>query len=435
MVVVLASVLPGLGHLLAGRVRTGLALLAAAAATVVGGAYALRSVRPEQVMVRPGLLLAVAVALLTAGLLWCAVICSAYRASAPVGQARVAPLRGRVVVLAVCLAVMTPAALSAQQVHAAARALEVFADNPPGGPRTPFDGHRRINLLLLGSDAGRDRTGARTDVIVIASIDTATGQTALISLPRNLQNIPLRPGTRLARAYPDGFRDFWFGLYTAVQRNPTLWPGVSAKRAAATAMADTVGYVTKLPIDRYVVIGMAGFRRLIDALGGVTLRVRSGDGRPIPIGGSHSAGGRVLSRPHGQIPLGEQHLGGEQALWYVRSRFNAGDGERQARQRCFLTALARQSDPTSVARAVRRFTAASRQVMLTNVTRAELADLVALARRDARTARIDRVTILDVVGSSYHPNIRAIRHRLAAVMAGHAAPLAFRDYGVNRPMC
>jgi LCP family protein required for cell wall assembly len=342
-------------------------------------------------------------------------------------------LRCRLVVLAVCVAVLTPVGLGAQQVNAAAQALEVFADDPPGA--APFDGHQRVNLLLLGSDAGRDRTGARTDVIVIASIDKATGRTALISLPRNLQQIPLRPGTRLARAYPGGFRDFWFGLYTAVERNPALWPGVSAKRAPAAAMADTVGYVTKLPIDRYVVINMAGFRRLINALGGVTLRVRSGDGQPIPIGGSHNVGGRVLSRPHGQIPLGKQHLGGEQALWYVRSRFNAGDAERQARQRCFLTALARQAEPTSVARTVRRFTAASRQIMLTNVTRAELADLVALARQDARTARIDRVTILDVVGSSYHPNIRAIRHRVAGVVSGHAAATAFRDFGVNRPMC
>ena len=434
-VVVLASVIPGLGHLLAGRIRAGIALLAAAATTVAGSAYAARTVRVEQLVVRPELLPTVAAALLAAGLLWCAVICSAYRAAAPVGQPGLTRLRSQVLVLAVCLGVLTPATLSAQQVHSAAQALEVFATDGQSKDRKPFAGRKRVNLLLLGGDAGSNRRGTRADVIVIASINTVTGRTALISLPRNLQHIPVRPGTRLARAYPYGFKDFWFGLYTAVERNPKLWPGVPAKHAAAAAMADSAGYLTRLKIHYYATIQMGGFRRLIDALGGVTLDVRSGNGRPIPIGGSHRDNGSVRSRPHAWIKLGKQHLGGYKAFWYARSRFNAGDAERQARQRCLLTALARQAEPTSVARTVRRYTAAARQIMLTNVSRTDLADFIALARAKARKAPIERVTILDVVGSSIHPNIRAIRHRVANVVAERAKPVAYRDYGVKRRIC
>ncbi|MGQ0844094.1 MAG: LCP family protein [Sporichthyaceae bacterium] len=433
--VVLASVVPGLGHLLAGRTRTGAALLAAAGASVAAGAYAAGAVTVEQVLVRPGLLVAVAAALLVVAALWSAAICSAYRAVAPVGQTWGRRLRARVLVLAVCLGVSAPVTVGAQQVHAAAQALEVFATEAPAKGRKPFAGKKRVNLVLLGGDAGSNRRGTRADVIVIASIDTVTGRTTLISLPRNLQNVPLRPGTRLARAYPRGFKDFWFGLYTAVESNPKLWPGVPAKHAAAAAMADTAGYLTKLKVHHYAVVDMAGFRRLVDALGGVTMNVRSGNGRPIPIGGSTNANGSVKSRPHGQIALGKQHLGGYKSMWYVRSRFNSGDGERQARQRCFLTALARQAEPTSVAKTVRRFTAASRQILVTNVSTADLADYVALARKKARKARIERVTILDVVGSSIHPNIGAIRARANAAVAGDAKPSAYRDHGAKRRIC
>lgn len=434
-VVVLASLIPGLGHLLAGRVRTGLALLAVAGATVGGGAYAVHAVQVEELVARPDLLPAAAAVLLVVGLLWCAVIWSAYRAAAPDGLSPARRWASQLLVLAMCVGVLTPVTAAAHQAHATAQALDVFATDTKVKNRKPFAGKKRVNLLLLGGDAGSNRRGTRADVIVIASINTVTGRTALISLPRNLQNVPLRPGTPLARAYPRGFRDFWFGLYTAVERNPKLWPGVPAKKAAAAAMADTAGYLTKMKIHHYAVIKMGGFRRLVDALGGVTLQVRSGDGRPIPIGGSHAGNGRVTSRPHGHIKLGKQHLNGYKAFWYVRSRFNAGDAERQARQRCFLTALARQAKPEGVARTVKRYTSAAKQILITNVSRAELADYIALARAKAKKAQIERVTILDVVGSSIHPNVRAIRHRVANVVTGEAKPVAYRDHGVKRRMC
>ncbi|MGQ0466093.1 MAG: LCP family protein [Sporichthyaceae bacterium] len=434
-VVVLASVIPGLGHLLAGRSRTGLALLAGTASVVAGGAYAYRTVAVETLIVRPDVLVGVAVALLVVGVLWCAVVVSAYRAVAPAGTTWIRRLPVQVLALGLCVGVLTPATASAQQVHAAAQALDVFATEPTAKDRKPFAGKKRVNLLLLGGDAGSNRRGTRADVIMVASMDTVTGRTTLISLPRNLQNVPLRPGTRLAKAYPRGFKDFWFGLYTAVERNPKLWPGVPRKQAPAAAMADTVGYLTKLKIHHYAVVNMKGFEHLVNALGGVTVVVRSGNGRPIPIGGSHDSSGRVQRRPHGQIKLGKQHLGGYKSMWYVRSRFDAGDSERQARQRCFLTALARQAEPASVAKTVQRYTAASRQIMITNVTKTDLADFVTLARKKARTAKIERVTILDVVGSSIHPNTKAIRHRVKTAVAGKAKPTAYKDYGVKRKIC
>ena len=54
-------------------------------------------------------------------------------------------------------------------------------------------------MLLLGGDGGVGREGVRTDTVIVASIDTHTGDTTLFSLPRNLENLPFPPGSPLPR--------------------------------------------------------------------------------------------------------------------------------------------------------------------------------------------------------------------------------------------
>ncbi len=64
------------------------------------------------------------------------------------------------------------------------------AARPNSKASDPWKGIPRVNLLLLGSDAGKDRTGVRTDSMMVASINTKTGNTVLIGLPRSLQKVP-----------------------------------------------------------------------------------------------------------------------------------------------------------------------------------------------------------------------------------------------------
>ncbi|MGQ0632042.1 MAG: DUF6677 family protein [Sporichthyaceae bacterium] len=462
--VAIASLVPGLGHLLAGRRRAGLLLLSSTMLIIAGMAFvasALTTAEAERLAVRSDVLLGVTAALLAIGFVWCGSILSAYQAARPTRMTRGQWLGSQAMVWALCIAVMTPLTWSAQHVYAARDVLEVFRDDAvaieplpplptllpapsatatptptptPTPTKEPFAEKERVNLLLLGGDGGPNRRGIRTDVVVIASIDTRTGRTALISIPRNLQNIPMRPGTRLAAAFPNGFTDFWFGLYTAVENNPALMPGIRRENAPAAAVADATGFLTGLTIDYYAMVNMAGFDALVDALGGVDVDVRSGNGAPIPIGGSTNADGSV-TRPHGQIALGRQRLTGHKSLWYARSRFGTTDDERQARQRCLLTAMARQVKPASVFDTFRSFTSAAKAIMVTNVPADVLPEFIDLARKHARTARIDRVTILDVIGSSVRPNIDAIRTRAAQAVKGEAPVSAYRDQGVQREMC
>ncbi|HUR74931.1 MAG TPA: LCP family protein, partial [Sporichthya sp.] len=229
--------------------------------------------------------------------------------------------------------------------------------------------------------------------------------------------------------------DFWFSLYTAAEDTPALMPQVRPENAGAAAITDTVAYLTGVDIDYYAVLDMDGFISVVNSMGGVTMNVRSGDGQPLPIGGAHDGNDNVTQAPHDQIPLGQQKLDGYHALWYARSRFASSDDERQARQRCLLTAIARQADPVSLLTTVREFTSTAKQVLRTNIPAEVLPDFANLAREFGKTAQIDRVTILDVVGSSVHPNVAAIRARVTAAVAGALTPEATRDYGVTQPIC
>ncbi len=59
------------------------------------------------------------------------------------------------------------------------------ASRQPRGARraAPSKDKPRVNILLLGGDAGKDRTGTRTDTVILASIDTKTGDTTPVQPP------------------------------------------------------------------------------------------------------------------------------------------------------------------------------------------------------------------------------------------------------------
>jgi LCP family protein required for cell wall assembly len=99
--------------------------------------------------------------------------------------------------------------------------------------------------------------------------------------------------------------------------------------AGAGCVLKTVESLTDVRIDQTVVIDFAGFRQMVDALGGVPVTL------PRPVADRNSG----LN-----LPAGEHRLDGRQALAYVRVRHGLGDGSdlaRIKRQQQFLAALVR----------------------------------------------------------------------------------------------
>lgn len=240
--------------------------------------------------------------------------------------------------------------------------------------RDPWAGVGRLNILLLGQDAGEDRTGTRPDTIMVASIDTETGRTALFSIPRNLEHVRFPEGTAAAEQFPDGFR--YFGrnqdLINAVwmwaEDRPDLFPGDPEPGLTATtwAVEETLG----LEMDYYAMVNLQGFEDMVDAIGGVDLVVE----RRIPIGGG-------ASKVEGYIEPGQQKLDGFHALWYARSREGSDDFDRMCRQQRIVRAVAEEADPATLAMSVPGLVNATEANIVTDIPVRRLDAFVELGMR------------------------------------------------------
>jgi LCP family protein required for cell wall assembly len=179
-----------------------------------------------------------------------------------------------------------------------------------------FARHPR-NVLLLGSDTraglseeqqaafGTEETvpGERSDTIILLHIDPQREKAVVVHLPRDLRvRIPGHGIDRINAAFEVGGPDL---------------------------VVRTVKAFTGLPIHNYIEVNLAGFQRLVDALGGVRMCVD-----------------RPMHDPQARLDLpraGCYLFDGERALAFVRARHVEGDQipdfSRIARQQQFMRAM------------------------------------------------------------------------------------------------
>jgi LCP family protein required for cell wall assembly len=230
----------------------------------------------------------------------------------------------------------------------------------------------RLNLLLVGADAGPDRWSLRTDTMILLSVSTDSGRAALFGIPRNLVNVPLAPES--AGAFPDGrFPKLLNGLYVYAMGHPNLFPGDENRgyRAVAGAVQQLVG----VPLDGMVVVNLAGFVQLIDELGGLWIDIEEplrDENYPLEDGSGHITV---------DFARGCQLLSGRMALAYARSRHQDSDYGRMRRQQAVLLALARNVDPIELAPRAPRLLKIARDNLWTTLRRSDLRDLAELAAR------------------------------------------------------
>ncbi|MFQ4147789.1 LCP family protein [Arthrobacter sp. LAPM80] len=293
---------------------------------------------------------------------------------------------------------------------------DIFAAGPD---MVPVDG--RYNFLVMGGDAGANRSGRRPDSIIVISVDAKTGQAATISIPRNLQNAQFSPKSPLWSVYPDGYNcgndciiNF---LYTDVTNNhPNLYPG--APDPGASAMMDAAGGILGLTIQGYVLVDMAGFAQLIDAMGGVTINA----GGWVPLSGDDVNGTGDHLPPTGWISPGVHKLDGYHALWYARSRQWVLDYDRSQRQQCIQAAMLAQMDPGKVFTKFSAIADAGAKVMESDLPAGQLGSFVSLALK-SKNFPLSRLTIgppdFDRDFSTY-PDFGVIHKRVQALL--HPAP-------------
>ncbi|MGO4255834.1 LCP family protein [Marmoricola sp. RAF53] len=257
----------------------------------------------------------------------------------------------------------------------------------------------RYNVLLLGGDSGADRWGLRPDSITVASIDADTGKTVLFGLPRNMLNFPFKKGSVMAEQFPDGYncgvQCELNSLATWANDHKALFKGYDNPGVEATTEA--VEGITGLKINYWAMVNLKGFQKMVDAVGGVTLKVRD----RIPIGG---VGGPVT----GYIKPGTRKLDGFHTLWFARSRESADDYSRMARQKCVMNAMLHQLSPKTVVMKFGAIADASTELISTNIPASEVDRFVPLALK-ARSQPIRTVSFVPPMVNTGHPDIAKIR--------------------------
>jgi LCP family protein required for cell wall assembly len=295
-----------------------------------------------------------------------------------------------------------------------------------GGGGTSQVQNGRINVLLLGGDAGPDRTGLRPDSMTVASIDAETGRTVLFSLPRNMQHAPFPADSPLHAKYPNGYfchvenladACLLNGIYTLAEQNKKLFPKVKYPGVEATkgVIEETLG----LKINYWAMIDLKGFKELINAVGGIRLDI----GKRVPIGSLHGPKG-----VYDWIEPGKNvKLDGFHALWFARSREYSTDYERMLRQKCVLNAMLRQLNPTTVLTKFLDIAKAGEQIVATSVPSGDLGTLLDLAMK-GKSLPMASVSFTPPLIVPMDPDFAKIRRvvadKIAASEAEDAGPTA-----------
>jgi polyisoprenyl-teichoic acid--peptidoglycan teichoic acid transferase len=293
--------------------------------------------------------------------------------------------------------------------------------------KDPWEDKPRLNLLLLGGDDAPSRPGVRTDTVIVASIDTKTGDTALISMPRQLTFMPFPKDSPLHDIYPNGFgeeglslegRLDWM-LTSMYQKIPETHPGIlgPSDNEGADVLKQSVGEATGLKLDYYLQVNLKGFAKLVDALGGITVNVNE----RVAMGGVSSS-----NRPPDEWiePGPNQHLDGPRALWFARGRYGADDDQRQVRQRCAIKGIVDAADPRTLVTKYQAIARAGQQLLRTDIPQELLPALVQLALR-VKSGTVSNIN-LDVgkLRLKYlHPDYDGLRETVEKALS-EPAPVA-----------
>ena len=396
-------VAPGSAQLVAGNRRVGRIALRIWIGSILFGTVVLVAVLLDRrIAFRLGtnadLLLLLWLALLAGAVGWAALFVDAWRIGSPLSLRL--PHRRAVVGLngLLCLSVAGTMLFSAHLVAVHRDwVIAVFGD---GEVTEAHAG--RYNVLLLGGDSGEGRWGLRPDSMTVASVDAETGRTVLIGLPRNMASFPFEDGSVMDEEFPDGFDCdgcFLNGVSTWAEDHSDLFADADTAGIDATTMA--VEGITGLRINYWAMVNMAGFKQLVDAVGGVTVNVR----QPIPIGG---LGDDVT----GYIDPGEQKLNGFEALWFARAREGSDDYSRMARQKCVMNAMVKQLSPESVLRNFEDLAAASSEMFSTNLPASEASTFIDLALK-ARGQKMSTLSLVPPLINTGDPDIELIHGKVA----------------------
>ena len=418
---ILGTLLPGVGLVRGGSRASGIAALVIFLASLGGLGYlAYEGHLAARLITNPIALIIGATLCGVLAILMTGLVVATYVALRPRTITVLQRIVGAIVVGVLCFVVSAPFAVVATAGYAQAKLVTLLFRTTesqtrptitPGPASDLWANTPRINVLLVGGDAG-----GTTDTVIVASIDTKTGSTVLVTVPRDLARLPFPTSSPLRTYFPNGYWDGSSGESPASWVN-RLWTDLPKKvpgnalgttsNLSADALKQGIGEALGLRVDYYLYASVADLYTLVDALGGVTVNLAT----RVPTDATATSWIE---------PGAGHHLDAYQAVWYGWS--SAGtDAERQTRRGCVVDAITRANPAMVLARfdgIAQAGTAAT-----TDIPSSMLPMLVELSTRMKRT----HVTSLQFANGadgfvSASPNFPMMRQRVASAIAGSLDP-------------
>ncbi len=259
----------------------------------------------------------------------------------------------------------------------------------------------RVTVLLVGVDFAPGRSQHLTDTLLVATLDPDTDDVAMISIPRDLYGTPLGDG----RVYNDKLNS----LMSNATADPVTYPA-----GGPATLKSAIGELLGTRIHYFAAIDMEGMRQLIDSLGGVAVDVE----RAIDDPRYHDS---ITGQRGFSIAAGPQHLDGQTAMAFIRSRMAAGESDftRAERQQQVLTAIAEQLTAGNLLLTLPSLLDTVRDNVSTDIPSSKIPE-IASASQDADLLNIERVVLTpddgyvtvdpnSSAGYVLYPNLDAIR--------------------------
>jgi LCP family protein required for cell wall assembly len=191
-----------------------------------------------------------------------------------------------------------------------AHPLPVYTPDPDY--KMPDNDPNRLNILVMGIRGLGDPDATSggpllTDSIQVFSYDKTVHKSSIVSIPRDLFiTIHNQTKDKINSAYEYGFYHSGNSLQF---------------------IKDKISEITGVYIDEVVIFDFSSFKQIIDALGGIDITLAT------PFDESKEWGFKF------HLPVGLNHMDGQTALYYARSRYSSSDFDRSRRQQQIIFAI------------------------------------------------------------------------------------------------
>lgn len=200
-----------------------------------------------------------------------------------------------------------------------------------GKEKLKGEDENRVNILLMGMGGGNHDGAFLTDSIMVLSVRPSDKKVAILSIPRDLYvKIPNFNESKINAAFHDGYSNYM--SKQCKNKKNTSSCADDAFAAGALLSSDTISSTLNIPIHYYATADFSGFEKLINQLGGIDINVEKAIYDP------YFPDKAMKGYEPFRIKAGEQHLNGETALKYARSRQTTNDFDRAARQQKVIAA-------------------------------------------------------------------------------------------------